>query len=62
MTLSFMRLEALPLGLTADDVMHAFAPFVCASATPRDYDDLTRHIRKKAMKKAVRRLWSGEGG
>ncbi len=62
MTSSFMRIEVLPLGLGANDVMDAFAPFVCAKATSKDYDELTRHIRKKAMKKAVRRIWSGEGG
>lgn len=62
MTLPFRLLDDLPLGIAPQAVMSAFAPFICADAGPKDYEDLTRHIRKKAMKKAVRRVWSGEGG
>ena len=62
MTLPFKLLRDTGLGIDATAVSAAFAPFVCASATARDYDELTRHLRRKALKKAARRLWSGEGG
>jgi SAM-dependent methyltransferase len=62
MTPAFKRLDDLPLGLSAAVVADAFAPFVCRAATPKDYADLTRGLRNKAVKKAVRRIWSGEGG
>lgn len=62
MTIAFKPLDELPLGLGAAAVSEAFSPFVCNSASSKDFDALARHLRNKAVKKAARRIWSGEGG
>lgn len=62
MTIEFQTLDALPIGLNSKVVMAAFQPFVCADKTPQEHADLTRHVRKKAIKKAVRRMIGGVGG
>lgn len=62
MAIQFQTLDDLPIGLSSQTVINAFQPFICAEATAKEHADLIRHIRKKAMKKAVRRVAGGEGG
>ena len=62
MTPPFRPLGDLGLGIDGQRVMAAFEPFRCATSRHGDFEELTRYVRRKALKKAVRRLSSGEGG
>ncbi len=62
MNIPFQSIDELPIGISSHAVLAAFSPFICADATPSAHAALLRHVRKKAIKKAVRRVWSGEGG
>jgi SAM-dependent methyltransferase len=62
MRLAFKPLGALGLGIDGESVGQAFQPFLCTGPGHGRYDELTRYLRRKAVKKAFRRLYSGEGG
>jgi SAM-dependent methyltransferase len=62
MRLPFKPLSELGLGIDGPTVMKAFEPFVCPDSPQGRYEELTRYLRRKAVKKALRRLYSGEGG
>jgi SAM-dependent methyltransferase len=62
MTLPFKPLSELGLGIDGSSVERAFEPFACAGSAQGSYEELTRYLRRKAVKKALRRLYSGEGG
>lgn len=60
MTLRFQSLEQLPVGVSGDEVMGSFAPFICGNPQAADRRRQMRLLHWNAMRRAARRLFGRE--